>query len=106
MHFSSKDLAPKESEAEHFNINLKELEPNFPPMVEGAPVAFFCQLLQEVDLKDSKTIPLIVKIKKQFIDDTIISSKESLKIDYSPIARVGKNYALLGEAIEAPKIKE
>jgi len=106
MHFSSKDLAPKESEAEHFNIKLKELEPNFPPMVEGTPVAFFCQLLQEVDLKDSKTIPLIVEIKKQFIDDTIISNKESLKIDYSPIARVGKNYALLGDGIEAPEIKE
>jgi len=106
MHFSSKDLAPQESEASYFDIKLKEIEPNFPPMIEATPVAFFCELLQEVELRDSKTIPLIVEIKKQFIDDKIISDKERLKIDYSPIARVGKNYALLGESIEAPEIKK
>ena len=105
MHFSSKELGENESEAIAFDIKTKEVIEGFPPMVTDVPSAFFCEFYQEIDLKGSKTIPLVVEIKAQFIDDKIISDKERITLDYAPIARVGKSYALLGKNITPPTIK-
>ncbi|MEN4053732.1 MULTISPECIES: flavin reductase family protein [Sulfurimonas] len=104
MHFSSKELASSQSEAELFHIKTKTIAEDFPPIVEGTPSAFFCELYQEIDLKNSKTIPLVVEIKAQYIDESIITDKEKITLDYEPVARVGKSYALLGKKIPAPKI--
>ncbi|SFV53874.1 Nitrilotriacetate monooxygenase component B [hydrothermal vent metagenome] len=105
MHFSSKELASNESEATAFDIQTVEVVEGFPPMVSGVYSAFCCELYQEIELKGSKTIPLIVEIKAQFIDDAIISNKEKITLDFSPVARVGKSYALLGKHITPPVIK-
>ena len=105
MHFSSKELGEDESEAVAFDIETEEVVEGFPPMVTDVPSAFFCEFYQEIDLKGSKTIPLVVEIKAQFIDDKIISDKERITLDYAPIARVGKSYALLGKNITPPTIK-
>jgi len=83
---------------------MKKVIDGFPPMVDGSPVAFFCELYQEVNLKGSKTIPLIVEIKQQFIDDSCIKNIERLTVEYDPLARVGKSYTLLSEEITPPKI--
>jgi flavin reductase (DIM6/NTAB) family NADH-FMN oxidoreductase RutF len=104
MHFSSKELDEKISEADHFKIETKEIVEGYPPIVEGVPSAFFCEFYQELDLKGSLTIPLVVKINEQYIDDTILSDKENITLDYEPVARVGKAYALLGKKINPPKI--
>jgi len=104
MHFSSKELDAEISEAEHFNIKTQEILKGFPPIVEGTPSAFFCEFYQELNLEGSKTIPLVVKINEQYIDDKIISDKEKITLDYEPVARVGKSYALLGKKINSPKI--
>lgn len=100
MHQSSQELASEHSEAQTFDIETKNVVAGFPPMVEGAKNAFFCEFLQEVELKGSKTIPLIVEIKEQYIADEIIVDKEKLRLEYSPIARVGKSYARIGEEIK------
>ena len=105
MHFSSKELHEDESEATIFDIETKEVVEDFPPMVTDVPSAFFCEFYQEIELKGSKTIPLVVEIKAQFIDEAIISDKERITLDYAPIARVGKSYALLGKNITPPTIK-
>jgi len=105
MHFSSKELNANESEAIAFDIKTQEIVKDFPPMIEGVPSAFFCEFYQEIDLKGSKTIPLIVEIKEQFIDETILTDKEKITLDYEPVARVGKSYALLGKKITPPTIK-
>ena len=105
MHFSSKELPADESEAAAFDIETQEVVEGFPPMVSGVPSAFFCKFYQEIDLKGSKTIPLVVEIKAQFIDDKIISDTEKITLDYAPVARVGKSYALLGKNITPPTIK-
>ncbi len=102
MHFSSKELDVSVSEAEKFDIEMENVVDEYPPMVKATPSAFFCELYQEIDLKDSKTIPLIVEIKEQFIADTIIIDKERISLDYEPLARVGKSYALLGKKITPP----
>ena len=104
MHFSSKEMAHGASEAERFDIPLERLVEGFPPMVEGSPVAFFCELYQEIDLKGSRTIPLVLEIRRQFVDDACITDRERLTITFRPVARVGKSYALLGEEIEPPAI--
>ena len=104
MHFSSKELPENVNEAELFHIKTKQIIDKFPPMVEGVPSAFFCELYQEIELKDSKTIPIIVEIKAQYISDTILSDKENITLDYEPVARVGKSYALLGKKISPPQI--
>ncbi len=105
MHFSSKELAAHESEATVFDIQTKDVVEGFPPMVKGVPSAFFCEFYQEIDLKSSKTIPLVVEIKAQFIDDEIISDKDNITLAYEPLARVGKSYALLGKKITPPSMK-
>jgi len=104
MHFSSKELAEGVSEAQKFDIPMLRPFEAFPPMVEGTPTAFFCDFYQEVDLKGSKTIPVIVEIKQQFIDDTIVVDHEKMTLSYEPVARVGKAYALLGKTVPPPKI--
>jgi flavin reductase (DIM6/NTAB) family NADH-FMN oxidoreductase RutF len=104
MHFSSKEFSSDVSEADEFHIKTAKLFEDFPPMVEGVPSAFFCEFYQEIDLKGSKTIPLVVEIKQQFIDDSIIADKEKITLDFEPVARVGKSYALLGKQITPPKI--
>ena len=104
MHFSSKALGEDESETQTFDIATTRLIDGFPPMIEGVPVAFFCTLYQEIDLKESKTIPLILKIERQFVDDACIKDRDRLTIDFDPLARVGASYAKLGERLEAPEI--
>ncbi len=104
MHYSSKALADDQSETETFDIPVKRLIEDFPPMIEGVPVAFFCTLHQEIDLGGSKTIPLVLKIEHQYIDDACIEDRDRLTIDFDPLARVGTSYARLGERLEAPEI--
>ena len=104
MHLSSKEMEKELSEAEAFDIPLSPVIEGYPPMVEGAPVAFVCDLYQEVALEGSKTVPVIVQIRHQYIDDACVIDKERLTIAFEPVARVGKGYALLGEEIAPPKI--
>jgi len=104
MHFSSKELGKNISEAQEFSIPLQQIRDDFPPIVQGVASAFFCTLYQEIDLKGSKTIPLVVKIHHQYIDDAIISDDKRITLEYEPLARVGKSYALLGKKITPPSI--
>lgn len=104
MHFSSKSLDATQSELEVFNIPTQDIIKGFPPMPEGIKVAFFCEYLQEVELKGSKTIPVIVEIKHLYLNDEIISDKEKISLEFSSIARVGKGYAKLDESLTVPEI--
>lgn len=104
MHFSSKSLDDTQSEIEIFNIPTEEMIKDFPPVPKGIKVAYFCEYLQEVALKGSKTIPVIVKIKHLYLNDTIISDIKEIALEFSSIARVGKGYASLREDIQTPKI--
>ncbi len=104
MHFSSKSLDATQSEAEVFNIPMQDLIADFPPMPKGIKVAYFCEYLQEVALEGSKTVPVILKVKYLYLDDTIIQDKDNMRIAFSSIARVGRGYASLQEDIPVPKI--
>ncbi len=105
MHLSSKELGSDESEAEIFDIDLDEVLKEYPPMIKDSPVAFFCDLYREIELDGSKTVPLLLEIKYQYLKEDIVKDKDNLYIEFSPIARVGKKYYMLGEELEAPVIK-
>ncbi len=96
MHLSSKALDANVSEAEFFDIPTIEKIQEFAPMVEGVSVAFFCELLQEIDLQGSSTVPLVLEIKHTFVADN----------PQTPIARIGRSYAAIGEALKAPTLGE
>jgi len=102
MHFSSKGLSATESETEVFDIPTQNIIEGFPPMPKGVKVAYFCEYLQEVELKDSKTIPVIIEIKHLYLDDKIISDKEKIRLEFLSIARVGRGYARLKEDLITP----
>jgi flavin reductase (DIM6/NTAB) family NADH-FMN oxidoreductase RutF len=102
MHFSSKEINSSISEAELFDIKTIKIEKDFPPMISSSPIAFFCEFSQEIKLKESKTIPLVLEIKKEFIDDDVVD--ERLRVSFNPVARLGGNYAFLSKHIDLPKI--
>ena len=104
MHFSSKGLDASQSEIEVFNIPTQDVIDGFPPMPQGIKIAFFCEYRQEVELKGSKTIPIIVEIKHLYLDNEIITDKEKISLEFSSIARVGRGYVKLDEALDAPTI--
>ena len=100
MHSSSKELDKEVSEAEYFDIETEGIVENFPPIVKGIPSAFFCTFNQEVLLEGSNTIPLVLNVKHQHIDERCIEkNQEKFTINFSPVARIGKSYALLGAEI-------
>jgi len=104
MHFSSKELEHDISEAEIFDIDLDKKLKEYPAMIKGSPIAFFCELFQEVPIKESKQTPIIVEIKQMFIDDKTFTCKEKMHFEFDPIARIGGDYSFLGEKIPAPAI--
>ncbi len=104
MHFSAKELAHDISEADIFDISLEEKIKDYPPIIKDAPIAFFCELLQELDIKESQHKPIIVEIKQMYINDACITNKEKMYFEYAPIARIGGDYSFLGKKIKAPKI--
>ncbi|NOX14452.1 MAG: flavin reductase family protein [Epsilonproteobacteria bacterium] len=104
MHFSAKELAHDVSEADMFDIDLEQKIKDYPPIIKDAPVAFFCQFLQELDIKGSQHKPIIVEIKQMYINDTCITNREKMYFEYAPIARIGGDYSFLGDKIPAPKM--
>jgi flavin reductase (DIM6/NTAB) family NADH-FMN oxidoreductase RutF len=104
MHYSSAELDSAVDEAEHFDIDTERLYDGYPPMIKGAPTAFFCTLTQEVPLEGSKTIPLFLHIDHMYLDDAY--ANEKLHFDLDLLARTGKAYARLGDTIPAPEIPQ
>lgn len=104
MHFSSKELDAKESEADLFEIKTEEMFEGYPPVISNVPCAYACTFNQEIDLGGGSTVPLVLNVKHIYVRDENITNKESLSISFKPVARIGKSYAFLGEEIIPPKI--
>ena len=102
MHLSGQSLEESESELEHFNIPTHPVLEGYPPMPDGIQAAMFGTYLQEVDLKGSKTIPVIIEIDHLYLDEAIISDPEKMKLSLDAVARMGGTYRALGEDLETP----
>jgi flavin reductase (DIM6/NTAB) family NADH-FMN oxidoreductase RutF len=99
MFDTSQPLPYDESEADKFNIKTQKLLNEFPPMVQGVPVAYFCNFFQKIEIGGT-TIPLIYKIESVFLDDKIITDNERMHIDFTAVGRIGKKFALEYKTIE------
>ncbi len=102
MHLSSKGVDKEISEAELFDIKTDKMFDDYPPLIEGVPCAYFCDLNQEIDLGESSTVPLVLNIKHIYLNDENITNKERLTIAFNPVARIGRSYAFLGDEVDAP----
>lgn len=105
MHFSSKIVPKEQSEAELFDIRTKLILEDFPPIVEDTSAAYFCSFNQTIDLGAESTVPVILNVHNIFADDTkIVTKGDKQVIEFAPVARIGREYAYLGQKIAAPKI--
>ncbi len=104
MHFSSKELDVDVSEAEMFDIKTDKICNFYPPMIKDVPCAYFCDFNQEIDLGGGSTVPIVLSVKHIFVNNEVITDKQKMTIEFSPVARVAKSYAFLGKNIAPPKI--
>ena len=86
MDKSSEVLPHNISEADKFDIELKKIDENFPPIIKGCKRAFLTTLYGTFERDEMATIPFFLKIEKIYIDG-----------EFEPVARVGKGYAKLCE---------
>ena len=102
MHLSAEGLDARQSEIEALSIPVQHVLEGYPPMPMGIKAAMFGSYLQEVDLAGSKTVPVIVEIAHLYIDESIVSDPEKMKLEFDAIARMGGTYRILGDKLKNP----
>ena len=100
MHRSGESLKYDKSEFERFDIPKQSIIDGYPPVPQGIKAVLFGRYIQEVDLKGSATIPVIIEIEHIYIDDDIIADSDKLKVSIDSIARMGGSYRVLGREIK------
>lgn len=86
---SSTMSAKEQSEIEEYGIEVQKVLEDFPPMISSSQSALFCEYYDTVKIP-GKTTPLILEIKKQFIEDDRINEK--MHIDVENIGRSGVRF--------------
>lgn len=76
----SNPLDKNQSEIEEYSIETQRLLKNFPPMISSSQSALFCEYYKTVELP-GKTTPVILEIKKQFIEDERLDEKMHIKVE-------------------------
>ena len=87
-------LEKEDSEIVRYNIEVEKLLENYPPMISSSQSALFCDYYSTVKLP-GKTTPIILEIKKQFIEDDRIDKKSHIKVDN--IGRSGSFFSAMVE---------
>ncbi len=101
LHLSATSLEYNKSEFKEFDIKYDIINKNYPAVPKNSNIVFFGKYYKEIELEDSKTIPVVIKIEELFIDDSLIDDKENLYFNFlNPIARVGAKYFELGEELK------
>ena len=73
-------LDKKESEIKKYNIDINKPLDEFPPMISSTQTALFCEFYKEIELP-GETTPIILEIKKQFIEDGRLDEKSHVDVD-------------------------
>ena len=76
----SNPLDKNQSEIEEYEIETQKLLEAFPPMISSSQSALFCEYYSTVELP-GKTTPVILEIKKQFIEDNRLDEKMHIQVD-------------------------
>ena len=88
----STSLEKNESEIEKYAIETQKLLEEFPPMISSSQSALFCEYYSTVELP-GVTTPIILEIKKQFIEDDRLNEKMHINVDN--IGRSGATFSAL-----------
>ena len=64
-------------------------------MIEGADSALFCDFYQTIDLPGSRTVPVVLEVKAQFVKEGV--SDDKLGFVLKNIGRVGRGYHPTGD---------
>ncbi len=73
-------LSKDESEIEAYEIDVQKVLEDFPPMISSTQSALFCEFYQKVDIP-GKTTPIILEIKKQFIEEGRLDERSHVKVE-------------------------
>ncbi|WP_321315417.1 flavin reductase family protein [Halarcobacter sp.] len=73
-------LMKEESEIKAYEIDVQKPLDDFPPMITSTQTALFCEFYKEVELP-GKTTPIILEIKKQFIEDGRLDERSHVHVD-------------------------
>lgn len=83
------ELPKDKSEIETFGIEVIRKEEGFPPVIYSSQSALFCEFYSEIDIS-GHIKPLILEIKKQFIEDGCIDSAGHISLQN--IGRAGAGF--------------
>lgn len=73
-------LEKNESEVEKYEIEVEKVLEEYPPMISSTQTAMFCEFYQKVDMP-GVTTPVILEVKKQFIEDGRLDAKSHVKVE-------------------------
>jgi len=76
----AKELKKEESEIEQFEIEVETKLEGYPPMISSSQSALFCKYYSKVELP-SQTSPIILEIKKEFVEDARIDYDSHIFLD-------------------------
>ncbi|MDD3344269.1 MAG: flavin reductase family protein [Sulfurospirillaceae bacterium] len=85
-------LPKNESEIATYAIDVNRVLENYPPMISSSQSAFFCEYYDTLTLP-GETTPVILEIKKQFIEDDRIDSKMHVSVEN--VGRIGASFAIM-----------
>jgi flavin reductase (DIM6/NTAB) family NADH-FMN oxidoreductase RutF len=91
---SAKELPKEEGEIEKFEIDVEVKLEGFPPMISSTQSALFCEFYDTINIP-GKSSPLILEIKKQFVQDDLVDEKMHLHLDN--IGRCGVSFKAMLE---------
>lgn len=74
------ELSKEESEVVKFNIDIEVKVEGFPPMIRSSQSALFCEFYDTIKIP-SDTTPVILEIKKQYVDDDKIDDSSHINLD-------------------------
>ena len=78
-------LEKDDSEIKKYSIEVQQILEDFPPMISSSQSALFCDYYSTVELP-GKTTPIILEIKKQFIEDARIDENQHINVE-----NIGRN---------------
>ncbi len=94
---TAKELDADKSEASVFDISLKLIDNDYPPIAEGVRVAHFCDLYDVLDFGGTEKT-LFLEAKSCYVDDEIY--RDDLRFMPPHLGRVGKYYLQVSELID------
>lgn len=73
-------LPKEDGEVKKFCIDTTKMLSDYPPIINSTQSALFCDFYSQVDLP-GKTVPLILEIKKQYIEEERLDEKFHVHVD-------------------------